>query len=303
MKMRYAIPLLVILLSSPLVFRPHLYAQEVDCTVRVNYEAVAATGKELLVDFQSDVRQYINNYGWGPENLDQKIKFTMDIFIQTISGDSRYTAQVFIGSKRPIYGTEKSSAVVRLLDDNWEFTYVRGRPINHNPYTFNDLASFIDFYVYLIMGFDYDTYEPLGGSGFFQKASEIASLGRSSGQKGWQLTTGAFSRIQLTDEILNPKFERVRKASYFYHFTGLDSLESNPERGTANLLNALEMIGTARKEVDPRSILIKSFFEAKHLEIADVFAEYPDRSVYAKLAAIDPPHFQTYEEYRIRGEE
>ncbi len=276
--------------------------QEVDCTIRVNYEGVAATGKELLVDFGGDVRQYVNNYRWGPENLDQKIKCTMDIFIQSISGDDRYTAQVFIGSKRPIYGTEKSSAVVRLLDDSWEFTYIRGRPINHNPYTFNDLASFLDFYVYLVLGFDYDTYESLGGTPFFQKASETASLGRSSGQKGWQLTGGSFSRMQLIDEILNPKFEAVRKASYTYHFAGLDSLAINPRRGPANVMDALEAIGRTRKQVDPRTILIKVFFEAKHLEIADIFSNYPDRSVYQKLALIDPAHIQTYEEYRTRNQ-
>jgi hypothetical protein len=294
--------LLVILLSSPLFFRPLTYAQEVDCTIRVNYEAVAATGKELLVDFGEDVRQYVNNYKWGPENLDQKIKCTMDIFIQSITGDDRYAAQVFIGSKRPIFGTEKSSAVVRLLDDNWEFTYIRGRSINHNPYTFNDLASFLDFYVYLVIGFDYDTYEILGGTPFFQKASEIASLGRSSGQKGWQLTAGSYSRLQLMDEILNPKFAAVRKASYTYHYAGLDSLAVDPQRGTANILAALEAIGKTRKEVDPRTILIKVFFEAKNLEIADVFAHYPDRSVYLKLGEIDPSHIQTYEEYRARDQ-
>ena len=302
MKTRLFSGILVLLLCSPFVLRDLTLAQEVDCTVKVNYESVAATAKELLADLPSDVRQYINNYKWGPDNLDQKIKCTMDIFVQSVSGDNSFSGQVFIGSKRPVYGTEKSSAVVRILDDAWEFNYVRGNPLNHNPYTFSDLASFLDFYIYIIIGYDYDTYEPLGGTPFFQKASDIASLGRSSGQKGWQLTRGTYNRAQLVDALLNPKFQVVRQASCIYHFTGLDSLSLNPQRALGNVLSALEMIGKARTEADPRNLLIKTFFEAKHMEVADIFASYPDRSVYLKLGSIDPSHLQTYEEYRKRSD-
>jgi hypothetical protein len=203
-----------------------------------------------------------------------------------------------VGSQRRIYGTEKSSAVLRLFDETWEFTYVKNRPISHNAYSFNDLASFLDYYIYLILGYDYDSYEEQGGNPYFQRASDVASLGRASGQKGWQQGNSNYSRLSLISELLNPKFVPVRIASYQYHFNGLDSLVTNPARGLANMLAAVEKIGKAKKEVDPRNIVIKMFFDTKSMEIAEKFLDYPDPSVYIRFSAIDPSHQTTYEEYR-----
>ena len=294
--------LLLLILGTSRIFGLDASAQELDCTVQVNYESVATTNEELLSNLASDISDYVNNYSWGSENLPQKVKCTLNIFVQSVIGEDAYQAQVFVGSQRPIYDTEKSSAVVRFLDETWNFTYIKGRPINHNLYSFSDLASFLDFYAYIILGYDFDTYESLSGTPFFHKAAEVASLGRSSGQKGWELTTGTFTRAQLINEILNPKFEPVRAASYTYHFAGLDSLSVEPRKARSNILVALESIGKARKQIDPRNFVIKAFFEAKHLEIAELFRHYHDPSIYAKLSDIDPSHVQTYEEYRTKNQ-
>jgi hypothetical protein len=272
----------------------------VDCTIQVNYEAVATTHKDLLQDFERDIRDYINNYKWGSEDLDEKIRCTMTVFIKNAIGDNKYSAQVFIGSQRPLFGSDKNSAVVRLFDETWEFTYIRSRPMNHNLFQFDDLTSFIDFYMELIIGHDFDTYEPAGGTPYFRTASDIANLARSSGATGWDVKAGSFSRLQLVDEILNPKYDPVRRASYAYHFTGLDSLQADSSRARANILRALETIGKVRKQVDPRNLYIKAFFEAKYMEIAETFQTYPDRSVYDRLTIIDPAHSSAYDEAKAR---
>jgi hypothetical protein len=275
-------------------------AQEIDCTIQVNYEGVSTTNKDLLQNFAADLKNYVNNYQWGPEKLDEKVKCTLNIFVQSVTGENRYMAQVFIGSQRPIYGAKKSTAVLRILDEAWEFTYQKDRPINHNPMMFNDLTSTLDFYMYLILGFDYDTYESLSGTQWLQRASDIARLGQNSGQKGWQAATSGYSRTQFINDLLNPTLEPVRKASYIYHFRGLDSLALKPERAYANFLSALELIGIARKSSDPRNLFIKTFFDTKYLELADVFNTYPDKSIFVTLGRIDPNHQITYEEYRQR---
>jgi hypothetical protein len=272
-------------------------AQEVECAIQVTYEAVATTHKELLRDFAADITNYINSHKWGPDDLGEKIKCTMNVFIQSAVGQNRYVAQVFIGSQRRINKSERSSAVVRLFDDFWEFTYIQNRPINHNPQSFNDLTSFLDFYIFLIIGYDYDTYENLLGTQFFQKASEVANIARSSGARGWEQKTGSFNRMQLIDEILNPRFTPVRTALHTYHSAGLDVWSSDSAKAFNNILRAVESIGKTRKQVNPRNLFIKTFFETKYLELADLFSTYPDPSVYRKLWTVDPVHQQTYEEY------
>ena len=56
-----------------LALRTPAPAQQLECTVKVNYESVGASHKDLLVNFQEDIRSYLNNYQWGPEQLDENI--------------------------------------------------------------------------------------------------------------------------------------------------------------------------------------------------------------------------------------
>jgi hypothetical protein len=275
-------------------------SQEVDATVTVNYEAVPTTNKDLLRDFESDLKNYLNNYQWGNDKLDEKIRCTFNIFVQGVVGDDRYSAQIFVGSQRKLFGSDKASAVLRLFDDSWEFTYVKNRPINHNGYSFNDLASLLDFYVYIIIGYDYDTYERLSGSPFFQRAADIASLGRSSGLKAWQSGKSGYNKSQFIDELNDGKFSAVRTASYYYYFSGMDSLGINKNRAWDHILKSLDVIAKTKAAVDPRNVVIKSWFDTKYMELAETFQEYPDRAVYIKLSNIDPSHQKTYEEYRAK---
>lgn len=293
------IPLAAMVSTLALPFWSTL-AQEVDATVMVNYESVATTNKDLLRDFEADVRDYLNNFKWGGDNLDEKIKCTFNIFIKSALSEERYSAQIFVGSQRRLYGSGKSSAVLRIMDETWEFTYVKNRPINHSTYTFHDLASVLDFYVYLIIGSDYDTYEKLSGKPFLQRAADVASLGRSSGQKGWEPSKSGYSRVQFISELNDNKFTPVRTASYIYYFTGMDSLAVNPPRAWKNIIKALDMIAKTKAIVDPRNVVIRSFFDSKHMELAETFLTYPDPAVYIKLSSIDPSHQQTYEEYRAK---
>lgn len=294
--MHKRMPLALLAIISLVATTHVINAQELDCTVKVNYESVSTTNKDLLVNFEADVREYMNNYKWGNDVLDEKIKCALDIFIKNATGD-RYSAEVFIGSQRSVLNSGGTKGVLRLKDDAWEFTYVKGRPIIHNPYSFNDLASFLDFYAFLIIGYDYDTYEKLSGTPFFQKAADICNLGRATGGKGWQPTKTGYSRIQLIDEILNSKFAPVRLASYKYHFSGLDSLATSRTRALKNAHDAILMIGQVRKSADPRSQIIKVFFDVKFQELAELFIGY-DPKVYLDLASIDVSHQTTYEEYR-----
>jgi len=275
-------------------------AQQVDCTVQVNYESVASANKDLLRNFADDVRNYLSNYQWGSEQIPEKVKCTLDIFIQNATGENTYVAQVFVGSQRPVYGANKSTAVVRLLDEAWEFSYIKDRPISHNPYSYNGLTSFLDFYMYLILGYDYDTYENLGGTPWFQKALDVASLARSSGQKGWQLVTTGYSRTQLVTELLNPTVTLMRTTVYRYHFSGLDSIAANKEKALANIAAAIEKSSAARKTMDARNLAVKTFFDTKYLELAEILLDYPDPTIYIKLSRIDPYHQKTYDEYRTK---
>ena len=270
----------------------------VDCAVQVNYESVPTSSKELLVNFESDVRNYVNNYQWGEGDPDEKISCTLNIFVKSVIGENQYVAQVFVGSQRPIYGSDQSTAVLRLMDENWEFTYVKERPIDHNIYTFSSLGSFLDFYMLLILGYDYDTYERLGGTPYLRRppTSPVGAIRQGSGMgrdlgivqpdKARQRATQREYRAGASRDVGLP-LQRV----------GLVGIRQVSRAG-GTYCGHLEVVGAARKKLDPQNLTLRLLFETKNLEIASIFETYPDRSVYIRLSKIDPSHTGIYEERR-----
>jgi hypothetical protein len=280
-------------------------AQELNCEVTVNIDNITSGQRDYLRSFEADVKKYLNNNRYTDEDLGgEKIDCAMTIFFLSGAND-KYTAQVVVVSQRPIYnGNEKSgknTQVMRLLDDRWDFPYVPNQPMNKDDYRFDPVASFLDFYAYLIIGLDLETYTSMSGARYFQKALNICNQASASAfANGWQSPAGSYSRFGFIDELTNMKYQPIREAFHSYHFDGLDLLTTQPQSGQTAMLKAIETIADVRKKQNPRSILVKSFFDSKYLEIADDFLTWPDRSVYDRLTAADSPHQGTYDTYRQR---
>jgi hypothetical protein len=278
-------------------------SQEIDCDVTINTEQLPNEARENLTNFVTQIKQYINSRRWTKDGLDgEKIRCTMNIHFLGSSRENHYTVQAFIGSQRPIFKSERSTAVVRILDDKWEFDFNRFQSLIQDDNRFDPLLSFIDFYAYLILGYDFDTYNPTDGTQFFQKAMDIVNRARSSG-RGWDYgTKSTYSRAQIIDELMNPKFRDFREAVYEYHYNGLDVLHKDGAKARTTILAALEKIGKLQKRINQPTLILRSFFDTKYLEIAEVFQQHDDRSVYDLLTAIDPAHQKTYDEYRTKAQ-
>ncbi|MFQ5799606.1 MAG: DUF4835 family protein [Bacteroidota bacterium] len=288
-------------LSLLIWFSSAVFGQELDCEITVNYESIPTSHREYLVEFADVVKKYMNDHRWTDDEFrDERIQCTFNIFFLSVSGDNSYSAQVFIGSQRPIYRTERSTGVVRIFDDKWNFTYTEDQPIYHDLFEFDPIASFLDFYGYVILGYDYDTYEPMAGTPFHDKALDIVRLGQSgTGSRGWKrATSGVYSRAVLIDELLSANFQLFRGGLFRYHVEGLDLLNSDPDRARKNIARVMEDLVKVRKQLNERSLALKIFFDTKYQEIAEVLAGYVDRSLFERLGEIDPTHQSTYQEYK-----
>jgi hypothetical protein len=277
------------------------FAQELDCDVTVDYQSIPTTNRDYLVNFANQVKTYMNSYRWTNEDLEgERIKCSLQIFFLSVSGNTRYSAQIFVGSQRLIYeGNGKTTAVVRILDDKWDFVYEKDQPIYHNEFRFDPLASLLDFYAYLIIGFDFDTHESLSGSPYFLKCSNIQNLGSSTPfSRGWVKVTGSYTRAGLTEEILNSRYTPLREGFYQYHFNGLDLLASDRKAAYETIINVLNQFGNFKKAEGANVLFLRIFFDTKYLELADIFTDYWDPEIFNKLNAIDPSHQRYYDEYR-----
>ncbi|MFI5250957.1 MAG: DUF4835 family protein [Bacteroidota bacterium] len=291
-----------------LLYGGRIFSQELDCTVTLqNVQQLSSDARDNVADFAQQITQYLNSQKYTKENYgDAKIhvEITVSFQGQNSQNSHHYVASAFFGSLRPINRAQKNTALVRLIDDQWEFDYTRYQQLQHDDFRFDALTSFLDFYANIIVGYDIDTYKFDEGTPYFSKAMEIFNRAKSSPgpPKGWDITTqGAYSRGQFIDELLNSKYADYLTAIYKYHFHGLDYLAQKPDLGKKHVLSALKMIADLRVKINQKSLLITSFFDTKHDEIAETFKGYPDATILDQLVKIDPAHTQQYTE-AIRGQ-
>lgn len=285
-----------------LCFTASALSQELDCDVSItDAQALTAEARDNLVDFAQQLKDYMNKHRWTKEGIEggEKIKCAIQIKFLGAPTDNHYSAQAFVGSQRPIFKLGRNTATMRVLDEKWEFEYSRYQSLTHDEYRFDPLLSFLDYYAYVIIGYDFDSYKSGDGTPYFQKAFEIVNKARgtTAGSKGWESAVrGSFSRGQLVEELLNPKYQDFREATFKYHYRGLDNLYKNEVKARKHALAGLEMISNLVEKVNQQSLIIRTFFDTKYMEIAEIFQKDPSADIYARLAKIDPAHQTTYDE-------
>jgi hypothetical protein len=291
-------------LSLILLLPALVLAQELNCEVTVNLDNIASAARDNLRNFKSDIERYMNTTRYTNEELyGEKIPVSLTIFFTSMGATNQYRAEVVIGSSRPIYvGNDKSDKVtpiLRLKDTQWGFSYVPNQRMYFDEFTFDPLTDFLDYYAFLIIGFDLESYKQMDGARCFQKALTTANGAlATSSAADWQSSSG-FSRYGLAEELNNTRYQPVRTAFHAYHFNGIDLLATENRKGLDNILVALESIWKVRQQ-NALGLLTKLFFDAKHKEIADIFLIYPDGGIYDKLATYDQDHRADYMEAKNR---
>jgi len=284
---------LLLLLFSPLF----IFSQELDATVTVNYEQLENSAKDRLTDFAQAVQDYLNGNRFTDQDYQDKIKCSFNIFFVGASSETNYKAQVVITSQRPIYNSTKNSLMFRVQDAQWEFQYEKGQALYFNQTEFDPLTSFLDFYAYVIIGIDADSYEKLGGTDYFNKALDIAVLGGNSKfNKGWGLQSSNYNRRALVLNLTNASYQQFREDFFDYHYNGIDIYAENKALAQKNIVKLISDLAKVRDKLDARSVLLKVFFDAKAKEIVQYLSDYPDKySVYDMLKSIDPAHLSAYD--------
>jgi len=289
-------PLLAALFLVALAPRPAA-AQELDCRVTVNFTALSGTEFTFLGELAREMEEYLNGRAWTEHRYQdaERIACSFGVTITEAAGLDRFNARVTVGSQRPIWGSPGRTPVFQVVDNSWAFTYNRGQALVFDPNRFDALTSFLDFYAFLILGYDYDTFAELGGTPFFEQARRVAELAQGQGALDWRSLGEDQTRAALIRQLLDTRFQPLRLAYYRYHFGGLDRFTTDHrvawEEAHAALLGVYELfLETSRRYA------IDVFFAAKSTEIPDLFGEFPDRtSLYSVLVDMDPGRSASYD--------
>lgn len=275
-------------------------AQELNCTVNINRAQVNGPEYVFLDELQPEVARYLNARAWTDDVFDarERIECSIQISIVQAVSLSRFTAQIAVQATRPIYGTAQRSTTLLLRDNTWQFSYTRGQALVYDINRYDALTSVLDFYALVLLGVDYDTFSPLGGQRFFERARQVAELGRADATApGWgRDPTEDRSRFTLVQEMLDPVFAPVRQAHFDYHFTVLDRFLLDQNASWAAAIVTFQSLADLYQSLNQRRYVTDLFFGARFQEIAALMRESPQRNeAYALLSTMDPGHLSTYD--------
>ncbi len=277
-------------------------AQEFDCTVTVDMSQVNSTNLDYLKDLKPAIESYVNDYHWTTDQFqkDERIKFSIQIIINEVDDNHNVKSTIVLQSLRPIYNTVTQTPIL-LISDPWNFTYPPNKDIVHEQFQYDNVASVLDYYCYLVLGFDYDTFSSLGGTPYFKKARKVVDLAEGVGASGgWSSSSGPRSKYSLITDLLSPNYAGLRKYEYIYHRKGLDMFTLDTDQARVNILQALNMLRDAQRTTTD-SYPFDLIFNCKYKEYVAVFkdAKLDQRlEVYRLLTKMDTGHISEYDKLK-----
>lgn len=285
-----------------------LKSQELNCQINIDYSQIqGSVNKQIFDQMQKVIFEFMNNTKWTNEIFapQEKIDCSILIIINQSLGADEYSGRIQVTSGRPVYKSAYSSKILNIEDDNFQFKFQQFSQLEYNINTFqNNLTSVLQYYAYVILATDYDSFAPLGGTPYWQKAQLIVQTAQNAPEPGWrqnQTGSGQKNRYWLVENTLQPVFKGIRDCMYAYSRNGLDKMHENVEEGRANILKALTLL----KEVyqaRPASYNMQVFFNAKRDEIINIFKNAsPEEktSVMELLTQVDPAGTTQYS--KIQG--
>jgi Domain of unknown function (DUF4835) len=284
-----------------------LYAQgELNATVRVNTPQLQRNDRRVFDQLEASLREFLNNTKWTGDVFEpvERIKCNFILTISKELDNNFFEAELAIQSTRPVYGSGFETPLISYLDKDVVFSYEQNQPIEFfRDVTDNqNLASLFAFYVYVILGMDYDSYSQYGGDPHYATAERIVTNIQNSSNTapGWRPADGGKNRNRywIMENTLNPRVKPFRAAMYTYYRKGLDMFTVNQETARANILLALEDIDKVSVAY-LNSMIVQMFSYAKKDELVEMWKIAPkvqkDRVIQI-MSRIDPANSQRYRE-------
>ena len=264
----------VIIVGVFLLSTNKAYTQELNCIVSVNAQQIPSSDKRIYETLQASIYEFMNSKKWTnyTYETEEKIECTIMLTISSKEAD-QFKGTLQVQSRRPIYKSAYNSVLLNMIDKDIQFNYIEYQPLDYNEGTFtSNLTSLLAYYANLIIGYDFDSYQLLGGNPYFEKAQSIITSAQSTADPGWKgyESSSQKNRYWLIENLLNNVYSPVREAVYNYHRKGLDMLIDNSVTGKAAITASFDKLKTVH-ENKPGSYLMQLFFIAKTDEIVNIF--------------------------------
>ncbi len=284
-----------------------VYSQELNCNFSVNHSRLQGTNKQVFTTLEEAARDFLNNTVWTNHVYEANERIECNILLDIIEPVStdEYKAKIQVQARRPVYGTSYNTVLINYIDNDVQFKYQEYDPINYSENSFlSNLSSVLSYYVYFIIGLDYDSYSLMGGTQYFQKAEKIVDNAQGSGFTGWKSgdSRQRRNRYWLTENMLDPDYRPIREFNYNFHRQGLDVMEKSLEQGRNEIFKSIEELKRFHdNKPDPFLGLLQVFVDSKSEEIVNIFESAPaekKQKVLSVMLQVDPGGGNKYDKLK-----
>ena len=288
----------------------HLKGQEIASVVSLQTNKVDnQVDPKIFTQLQSQLKDFINQRKWTSDIFTQEEKIDCSFFItiESVVSPGVYNAKLSIVANRPVYRANYSTTLLNMQDVNFTFKYQLGQPIefNENNVARTDaleanLTATLAYYVYIILGLDYDSFSNNGGAPYFSKALNVVyNAPDGSGINGWKSYDGQRNRFVLIDNLTKSGFDKLHEISFNYYRKGMDQMAEQPEQAKVAILNALMSLQELNED-NVNSMAISIFMQGRVTELIGLFTD-ADRAtkkqLMTTLSAIDITNINKYKAY------
>lgn len=283
-----------------------LSAQELNCAVTINSDQIQGTNKQVFETLQNAVSDYLNTtvFTNAKYAANEKIECRLFLTVKEYKDDT-FTGDIQIQSLRPVYNSSYTTTLINFKDTKVEFTYAENEPLVYSVNNMeSQLTAILNFYAYLILAVDSDSFAPHGGDPYFERLAQIVQMAQSAGESGWKAFEDTKNRSAVLSSFTDPATSIIRDMIYSYHRQGLDNMSVSMDKGRAAVTESLEAIDKVYRTA-PMSVALSMFKDAKLDELVNIYSKAPvseRETVYKMLEPIYPTE-QTRLEQLKKGAE
>ena len=269
-------------------------ATELNCEVEVNSDKITSGSKDIFNELKQAITDYMNTTKWTNATFGTNEKIYCKLMF-TISGWDNSTGamegDLQIQSQRPVYNSSYTTAIINFRDTKVKFFYETGQQLVFSEMEMEDnLTAILNFWAYMIIAMDFDTFELNGGDPYYERAAQVVRLAQSSNETGWKAFEDNNNRSAVLSAFTEKQTAPIRQMLYDYHRMGLDQMVVTVDKGRSTITHTLENLGKIY-EVAPMSICLTMFKDAKLDELINIYSKANStekESVYEMLYQVYP---------------
>ena len=275
MKFFRFIHILGVALLLGIACKEQVAAQELNARITINHSQIQGTDNAVFDELIQTLTQFVNDRQWTNLQFqkNERINCSFNITVTKYDKSSNlFTCKALIQASRTAYNSSYTTTIFSNQDNDFNFEYAQFDQLQFNEEQVdNQLTALFAYYAYLIIGFNLDTYAPMGGEDLLQRCMNLANNSQNLNYTGWKAFDNDRNRFAIINDYLDGAMKPFRQLQYDYYRTGMDEMAANAERGRINISTALEKDLKKCHEDRPLSRLPMLWTDYKRDELANIY--------------------------------